>query len=640
MSIEDDRIEQLKRKLYSRNEEPVLDMRSPIAEHDSQNGLGASNHTWGDTKLHIPDDMATNRTHPFLKKFLFGAGLFFVLALGIASYIYFGGGNFVSANNVDIKITGPSSIASGQAVDLSVSVVNQNSTGLEFASLAVDYPDGTKSGADSSAPLTHDSQDIGTIKAGSSADRAVSAYFFGDKGVTRTVKFTLSYKLSGSNAVFTKQKTYDLGIASSPVIVQVSGPTSINSGQQVTFTGTVTSNSSAVLKNILLQADYPYGFMLQSSSITSIGGKQNLWNLGDIKSGDTKNFSITGTLTAQDGEQRTFQFTVGTQSNDPTKNIDTNLSQAAQTVTVRKPFINATLSLSGSEGASNSDSVAIKAGDNVVGTINFTNTLAEPLNNVVVAAQISGTAFDRASAQGDNGGFYQSTSNSITWNKNILPAFTQLSTGDTQSLGFSFNTLRLPTSAKNPSVDVTVTITGSHEASDGSTGDINTVLKKSVKINANLALVSKVLRGGPMTNSGPVPPRAEMPSTYTIDWILTNTWNDISGAKVTAVLPPSVEWTGNVSPSTAPISYNADSRTVTWSPDAVSAGAGFSLSPKEAFFQVKITPSLSQVGGPVTIISAPQVSAHDTFSGATLSFSSQPLTTQTSDTGNAGIVTQ
>jgi hypothetical protein len=70
----------------------------------------------------------------------------------------------------------------------------------------------------------------------------------------------------------------------------------------------------------------------------------------------------------------------------------------------------------------------------------------------------------------------------------------------------------------------------------------------------------------------------------------------------------------------------------------VSAGAGFTLSPKEVFFQVKINPSLSQVGTIPALTSNINVVGNDTFSGQAISFTSPALTVQTSDSSGSGSV--
>lgn len=626
MSLEDDRIEKLKRKLYSRTQEPVLDLRSEIKEDDAP-----VKNTWGESEgLNLDQYMARPKTHSTLKKFLIGAVLFFVLSLAISAYVFFGGRNLISANNVDITVAGPSNVASGEEVDLSLSLVNQNHTDLESVLWSVDYPDGAVSDKDSNTPLVHNQEDIGTISSGSSMSRTVKFFLFGDKGVVKTVKFKMEYQVAGSNAVFTKEKNYDVVLGSSPVIVNIQSPTDVSSGQEINFVATISSNSPSLLHNVIVSLNYPYGFSYDSSSAKPISGN-NIWNLGDLKIGDKKTLTITGKLTAQDGEQRTFRFSVGTKSAD-SNDIGTVLAEAAPTLTVSKPFISAKLALNGS----NSDSVSTAFGQSITGNLDFTNTLPNQINDVSVKINIVGGALDKNSVQVGGGGFYQSTDNSIVWDKNSNSEFSQINPGDSKNLTFSFSTLKLSSGTKNPKVDISVFISGTRTSSDGSVGEINTLLQKTVKVSADLALVAKTLRSGPINNSGPVPPKAETASTYTADWIISNKWNDVSGTKVVAQLPLFVDWTGQVSPSTANISYNAGTRTVTWSPDSVSAGAGFTLAPKEVFFQLKITPSASQIGSLPKLTSDINLSANDNFSGAVINFTVPGLTTQTSE--NSGVV--
>ena len=638
MSIEDDRIEKLKRKLYSRTVTPIIDVRSDIKRDVAESASPTSNSWDADSTLHLPQDIDhTPHTHPILKKFLFASILFFLIALAISAYVFFGGGNSISSNNVDITIAGPSTIASGQEVDATLTLVNSNSADLNFAQMTVDYPSGSFADADSAQPLTHVTTTIGTIAKGASLPIPVKVFLFGGKDEAKVIKCTLQYQIAGSNAVFTKEKDYDLTIGSSPIILNVSNPTAVNSGQDITFTVNLSSNSPSLLHNILVAVNYPYGFTYESSSLPIYKGKTNVWRIGDLQSGDTKTFTITGKLVAQDGEQRTFTVNTGPQSTDPSKDIDTTLATAQTTLTVSKPFISTTLALAGD---STDDTVAASAGTSVGVNLSFTNTLPQNLTDVSVVATVSGSGLDTSSIQVNGGGFYQSANSTISWDKNSTSALAVIAPSASSNVSFSVNTLKLPSSAKNPSISINATITGSENTTSGGVQQVTSTVTKTIDVNANLALTARTLQGGPLMNSGPVPPRANTSTTYTIDWGLTNMWNDVSGAKVTTTLPAYVDWTGQVSPSTANISYDAGSRTVTWSPDSVSAGAGFNLSPKEVFFQVKLNTSLSQVGQVVQLTSNVSAVAHDNFSGASLTLSNAALTTQTADTNSGGIVTR
>jgi Domain of unknown function DUF11 len=630
MSIEDDRIEQLKRKLYSRNEEPLLDVRTRVEPKDIP-----FQNSWGkDDTLIIPDDMAKKNMHPFLKKFLLFAGLFFVLSVAVSAYVFFGGNNSVSSSNVDIQVSGPSIVASGEEVDLSVSILNKNRTDMGLVQWTIDYPNGSYADKDSTSVLNHTEETIGNIAKGSSADRTIKLFLFGDKDAKKTIILKLKYQVTGSNAIFTKEKDYDITIGSSPVIVNVTAPPQISSGQKITLHSTITSNSSALLHNVLVLVQYPYGFKFDSSSVDSVKGNNALWNLGDLKSGDKKNIDIVGSIVAQDGEQRTFQISVGTKSADPNKDIDAVLGQVNQTVTVSKPPINSKILISDSD----SDSVFTQAGQNVSGVVSFTNTLSDRLNNVSVNLKLSGSALDVASVRADNGGFYQSGNGTISWDKNSTDSLTAVDPGDKVDLRFSFVTKKLSNSEKNPNVVLNSLVKATHTPVAGASESLNSSDSVTVKISSGFSLISKTLRGGAFSNTGPVPPKSGTATTYTINWALSNSWNDLSGAKIVTTLPAYVDWTGQVSPATSNITYNPDNRTVTWSPDTVSAGSGFVSSPREVSFQVKLNSSLSQVGSSPLLTNQTSVSATDNYSGQNISFSSQGLTTQTSDSNISGSV--
>ena len=81
-----DRIEKLKKRLYSRKPIENIDVRSPLF---SVNKSGADYDGWAkDEKLQIPevDDSGTGK---FIKKLVIFSVGFFVISLALASYIFF-----------------------------------------------------------------------------------------------------------------------------------------------------------------------------------------------------------------------------------------------------------------------------------------------------------------------------------------------------------------------------------------------------------------------------------------------------------------------------------------------------------------------------------------------------------------------
>jgi len=65
------------------------------------------------------------KTSMFKKFFIFSM-IFFVLAVGFASYMFFIGGNTVSNENIDISVLGNAFTAGGEELPLQIEIINKN----------------------------------------------------------------------------------------------------------------------------------------------------------------------------------------------------------------------------------------------------------------------------------------------------------------------------------------------------------------------------------------------------------------------------------------------------------------------------------------------------------------------------------
>lgn len=601
MSVEDDRIEQLKRKLYSRGSFTPRTERFKITTEQQ-----TVQDNWGsDTKLRL-DGTEGAGTHPFLKKLFLGAILFFLAAVGIALYMFFGGRNQVSSANVDIMLVGPATVASGEQIDLGVSLVNKNSTRLENVVLTVEYPEGARLNESDTEPLQRTEEQLGAIERASVRDSALKFFLFGDKDVVKTVRFKIEYTVVGSNARFTKEKTYDFVIGSSPLLVSVAAPREINSGQTFEIQVTVNSNSSALLRGVLVKAEYPYGFTYVDSSIKPESDNQT-WNIGDLKNGEKKVFTVKGKIVAQDNEERTFRFMTGTML--ASGQIETVLGTAMPTLLVRKPFFDTRFTLAGDQ----SETVTASSQGAVQGSLVLTNTLPDSLSNVSIEVKMDGSALNKSGVRVLDGGFYQSNQNIIVWDRNSQSKFQLVRPGESVNVGFSLEDFIISGTTQNPEVTFDVTVKGVRSLVGGGVDNVTSVFTKTLRFLTNLSLSTRTLRSGPISNIGPVPPQREVASTYTIEWTLSNTNNDAGNTQVSTTLPVYVDWTGVVSPTTENISYNPETRTVIWNAGTVPARTGYSLSPKRVFFQVKLIPSISQVGIAPALTNTVTVRANDVF---------------------------
>jgi hypothetical protein len=353
----------------------------------------------------------------------------------------------------------------------------------------------------------------------------------------------------------------------------------------------------------------------------------SVWNLGDLKAGDKKTLTITGTLVGQNMEDRSFQVSVGVPDISTASDFTTSLATQTATVGIRKSFFNLSVYTSGDQSG------VAEIGQNVSVTTSWQNTLPDKILNGKVVAKLSGNVFDRTKVSANSNGFYSSSDSSVSWDKNMLSGLASIFPGDSGQVSFSvspISNLAQIRAIKNPYITVHVDMTGDRTGTEATS--LSSSQDLTVKFISDLEVTAKSYRStGLFTNTGPIPPRADRESTYTVVWTLTNTTNDLNGAVVSAVLPAGVVWKGETSPNGEKINYDSDSRTVSWNADTVPAGSGFTYSPKTVSFKVGITPSVTQVGAVLPLLSDTGVSADDTFTETSIKVSAPPVTTHFSD---------
>ncbi len=629
-------VDGLKEELYSRKHQgPIEDVRSPLSESDTEVPVAWEAPPPPPTMpaRRIEGGMDTTKAKSSMSystKFLLGSVAFFVIAAGAAAFYFFGGGNFVSPNNIDLEIIAPSLVDGGSQVDLQVIATNRNSSQLILSDLVITYPTGTRDPKEPQKPLQTDRQSVGTIAPGQAIKRTSSAILYGQEGSTQKVHVALEYSISGSNAVFVREADTELTIGSSPVSVSVSAPDNATAGQPFTLDVTVQSNSEEPVDNVALEAQYPFGFTVKSAS-PQADSANTLWRLGTLKPGASTVVHITGTIDGQDGDERVFRFLAGSEADKTAAHIKVPFLNMPTSITVSRPFVSASLAIGGKTGST----VSVSPGQNIQGTIAWKNNLADPVSNIEVSLVLAGPILDPGSVQSPNG-FYQSSDNTITWTSAQDPSLAQVGPGDSGTLNFSFATLAPGTGGTvytNPKVTLTLNVKGTR-GTDQAPESVSALTTTEVIFGSLVSLEAKSFYNkGVYANSGPTPPHEGTPTTYTIEWTVTNSSNAIANANVSAVLPTYMAYKAGQ----AGITYDAPSRTVRWDMGELKAGTGYSSTARAAQFQVTLNPSISQVGQTPALTGAAILSGTDRYAQIQVQAQAQPPTAATSD-GGGGVV--
>ena len=128
-----------------------------------------------------------------------------------------------------------------------------------------------------------------------------------------------------------------------------------------------------------------------------------------------------------------------------------------------------------------------------------------------------------------------------------------------------------------------------------------------------------------------MPPTAEKETTYAVAFTLTNTTSRITGAALTATLPPYVRWTGVHSPSSAQITFNSRDGIITWNIGNIEPGVGVGGVPaRQAAIAIGFTPSTSQVGQQPILLRDISVRGVDASTGVTVQKTARDVTTNIS----------
>ncbi len=621
------KIDKLKSSLYSRGFTPDSPQESSHLESVKPQEVGGDWKVGETAETLLRDTSRPQEKRSWIKILFITAAIFFLLSVATAVYMFYGGSSVVSSKNVDISVIGPISVPGGDDLVLDIVVHNKNNVSLESASLLVEYPLGTRVSADLETELLRDRQELEAIPAGGIIKKTVKAVLFGEKESVKQIEISLEYRVVGSNATFVKELLYDVTISSAPVTLTVEYPVEVNASQQFQMTITAVSNSGQVIRNLLVKAEYPFGFRFDESEPKAIS-ENNVWKLGDLDPASQRKIIIKGRIEGQSEEERTFRFDTGIASSKNEKIIGVNFLSLLESILIKKPFIDLAISINFDSGPE----YITSAGSKVHVSIEWFNTLPVNVLNGIIEMKLSGASLDRNSVVAQNGGFYRSIDNTVIWDKNTNEALSDIGARKTGVVNMDLNILKDPQALsllRNPEILAEVTLKGTRFSSEGAPEEVMSTATKRIKVASNLNATGRLVYStGPFTNKGPIPPKAEVETTYTATWTVTNSFNSVSGASLYTTLPPYVSWLNKVEPGTEHISFDPGTRQLVWNLDTVSAGTGVTRAARQVSFQLSFLPSLGQVNLSPNIVNVSKISGKDDFTGTTVEMSLPVMTTR------------
>ena len=623
------KLDDLNRRLYSRSDK-FLGRKK---EHPlSKFSYGIQTNWSGSTLRERPKVLKKFTTSYIFKGFFIFSLVIFIMSAIFTGLRFYGGSNNFSPENIDILISSNAFINSGDELDLNIYVTNRNQNALEGSSLTVEYQRGETVEEGTETGTERTKIDLGKIEPGETKEASAKAVLFGKQGSRKIIKTIFEYRATGSSATFVKEESTEVVITNVPINISVDAPTDINTNQDLVLNVKISSNMSNISKNILLSVDYPTGFVFKEG-VPEVFSGENVWNLGDIAPGAQKTIMIKGTLSGEASEEKIFKFSVGEQDKSTETSISVLYNQYSHTVTLSEPSISVSLAINGKD----QEFYAVQSQNKIVGQINWSNNLSGQIQDVQIEAKVLGNVLNKSSIK-PKAGVYDSLQDKVIWDKETVPDFATLEPGSSGSVSFEFQSLPIhsPPFIDRPEITIEVSIHGKRLIDNNIQEIAVSDRMKTVRFVSNLQLAAKALYySGAFASSGPIPPKVNQKTNYTIVWSVTNSVSDVSKGEVRAKLAPfGVAWANQFLPAGENVTYNPLTTEIVWKVGDIKKGTGFTSDPRELSFVIELTPTLAQVDSTPPLIDESVLTGEDSYTDVVLKSSKPQLNTRlSSDSG-------
>ncbi len=544
------------------------------------------------------ETMAHRRT--FRKTIAYISIFFFVAAAAVASFIMFTGHNTISGENISLEVSGQNLSSAGEVLPLKVTISNQNVVPIQSATLIIEYPQGTQNTSDGKE-MTIERKSLDSINSGEIVNVELGARVFGAENEEKEIKVSIEYRISGSNGTFNKKaEPFHFKIGTAPIVLSFNALKVITTGQEYVLPLTVQSNTNVPLTDVLVKISYPNGFDFTSATPNTSSG-EDTWRIPTLKPGEKKVITVKGIVTGDEHEG--LKFLASTGIADATNNtlFTTTLMQTQSEVKIERPFLNTKISV---QGQGKEVSVVEKNG-----LVDVRVTLENTLDTIVydgkLSVEIQGSPLNEFSVDVTNG-FYNSMTNTITWDATDAPFLKEIIPGN--PIEFNF-TLKLNDNYTAPSITLVATAQGQRVFEDKVPERLEGITKKVVKVVGTALVGVETVKKGPFENSGPIPPVAEQTTTYSLHLTAKAGSNNLSNAELVAELPQYIKWLDTVTEGDS-VSYNSNTRMIKWDIGKINA-----YSTQDATIQISFTPSMAQVGTSPLLIEGIAFTAVDEFTG-------------------------
>lgn len=616
------KLEELEEELYGKGNEERLAKRTQRRIVFSR-GQGKTPTSWAGRK--DAASFAVFSSQRIFKFFIGTLAVLFMIGGAVFVFLYLS----TRGQEARVEIQGRDQLESGELITIPVVFRNLSKVVLKEVELAIILPEGSlliEEGLERLAPsrLTQKISDLGPSEDGYTE---ITVRLFGQEREAKKVEAILFYRPENLRARFSARNSRELMVARVPLALFWEAPEIISQGQAVDFKVHYISNARTPFPDLSLRLEYPPGFSFKSASpLPDVG--ENIWKAGTIEAGREGMITVRGFMTGEEGDIKTIRGGIGI-FNQLTKEWRPYVESSREVKIAVRP-----LSVQGFLGGGK-DTVVVP-GERLSFLIKYKNNTESFLKDITIHVGLEGAILEMNTLLVGNNGVFDSSSRAVVWNAGVVPALAELKPGEGGELAFSVGTKSSPAVRSASDKNLLVSLRSKIEAAGVPQELAGTELrfeeKLEFKVRSKVLFSAKALyRSSPIVNSGPLPPRVDSKTTYTILWEIRNFTSDLQNVEVRALLPPNIKWENVWSPKGSRLSFNAGGGEIRWAIDTVKAGTGVITPALTIVFQVAVTPAEADLDKPLILLNGSRLSALDIFTGKKIEEEAGTLTTELRD---------
>ena len=496
------------------------------------------------------------------------------------------------SNNVILQIKGPESLSSGNEAEYRVIYRNGENAELVALYLEMLYPENFKYKSATPAPQSTvgNTFSLDMVPQGEDGEVLIRGKLSGSTGEDKPIKARLHYKLSNFNSEFVVEQTFYTVMLPPNLTLDITGPIDVVGGQDSTFTVKYTNVASQEFDNLAISLTYPTGFSFTSATVPP-SKPNNYWVLGKVPVAGNGSLEITGSFTGDLKMEKEVRADIGFIINN------SFVPQISATAIFK--ITSAPLSL---KLVADKDTF-LNLGDTIRYNLKYENTGSIGMSNLVIAVFLDGPAINFENININDGII---TGKIITWKSATLSQLGLVSPSEKGEINFNVPIKQsLLTNLKNQAVTASASIYSDQ-------------MTKPVRISdQQLKIISKLgLSVSGSYVSGALPMEVGKTTIYSLTFILTNLSNDLSGVELVAAIPlPSSAWNNVVVPDSEKsfLTFDANAGKIYWKAGSLGAFTGKFSPVRKVTFQLVVTPTETDRGKTIKLLSSASAIGTDTF---------------------------